>query len=39
MKKRIFSLYLAPVDCHTLRCLGINLTCEPAIQTMKLFYK
>jgi uncharacterized protein (UPF0371 family) len=33
------TVILAPVDCHTLRCLGINLTCEPASQTMKLFYK
>jgi uncharacterized protein (UPF0371 family) len=33
------TVILSPVDSHTLRCLGINLTCEPASQTMKLFYK
>jgi uncharacterized protein (UPF0371 family) len=33
------TVMLAPVDCHTFRCLGINLTCEPTSQTKKLFYK
>jgi uncharacterized protein (UPF0371 family) len=32
------TVILAPVDCHTFQRLGINLTCEPKSQTMKLFY-
>ncbi len=32
------SVILAQVDAHTLRKLGINLTCEPHYQTKKLYH-
>ncbi|MCL1807410.1 MAG: DUF1846 domain-containing protein [Oscillospiraceae bacterium] len=33
------TVLLSRVDQHTLQRLGINLTCEPAYQTKKLFHK
>jgi len=32
------SVILSPVDVTTFRKLGVNLTCEPAYQTKKLFH-